>query len=176
MANHFDLSESWAVLERTPSVLRALLLGLPDAWLYCTEGEGTWSPRDVLAHLTDLEETDWLPRVRLICDSTEPATFAPNDRVRFRTSLEGQNVVDLCVLFAERRTRNLDELERYQLQSVDLSRTGRHPAFGEVTLAQLLAAWAVHDFTHIAQIVRTMAKRYEEAVGPWRDYLGVLNR
>jgi hypothetical protein len=114
--------------------------------------------------------------LRLIRESAEPQTFIPIDRVRFRISLEGQSVEQLCVLFAERRAKNLAELDRYQLQPEDFSRRARHPAFGEVTLEQLLAAWVVHDFTHIAQIIRTMAKRYTQAVGPWREYIGVLNR
>ena len=33
-----------------------------------------------------------------------------------------------------------------------------------------------HDGTHIAQIVRVMAKQYKEAVGPWAKYLSILHR
>ncbi len=50
-----------------------------------------------------------------------------------------------------------------------------HPEFGEVTAKQLLATWVVHDQTHVAQIARTLAWQYGEAVGPWRKYLSVLN-
>ena len=42
------------------------------------------------------------------------------------------------------------------------------------SLSQLLATWAGHDLTHVHQISRVMAHQYEEAVGPWRQYLGVL--
>jgi len=41
-------------------------------------------------------------------------------------------------------------------------------------LRQLLAAWVVHDLTHIHQISRVMAKQYNEAVGPWTQFMGVL--
>lgn len=53
---------------------------------------------------------------------------------------------------------------------------GRHPDFGEVSLQQLLATWAVHDLTHIRQIVTEMALRYSEAVGPWKQYLSILRQ
>jgi hypothetical protein len=53
---------------------------------------------------------------------------------------------------------------------------GEHPAFGTVTLRQLLATWVAHDLGHIAQIARVMAKQYRDAVGPWRQYLPVLDR
>jgi DNA-binding transcriptional ArsR family regulator len=33
-----------------------------------------------------------------------------------------------------------------------------------------------HDLNHLGQIVTTMAKQYDAAVGPWKAYLGVLTR
>jgi hypothetical protein len=45
-----------------------------------------------------------------------------------------------------------------------------------VDLRQLLATWVAHDLDHVVQIARVMAKRYTDDVGPWRAYLGVLNR
>lgn len=51
-----------------------------------------------------------------------------------------------------------------------------HPAFGPVTLRQLLATWVAHDLGHVAQIARVMAKQYRDAVGPWRAYLPVMDR
>lgn len=74
---------------------------------------------------------------------------------------------------------NADEgpssLDQLALKLADLNRKGTHPALGPVTLQQLLATWVVHDFTHLGQIVRVMARRYAQAVGPWTDYLGILS-
>ena len=80
-----------------------------------------------------------------------------------------------CALaFASTRQANLDELA-VLLGPGDLARRGVHPTFGEVTLAQLLATWVVHDLNHVNQIVKTMAKAYGEAVGPWRAFLPLLD-
>jgi hypothetical protein len=49
-----------------------------------------------------------------------------------------------------------------------------HPEFGEVSLRQLLSTWVVHDLTHVRQIATVMAKKYQTAVGPWREYLSIL--
>jgi len=57
-----------------------------------------------------------------------------------------------------------------------LDREGVHPAFGRVTLRQLLATWVCHDLAHLAQIARVMAKQYRDAVGPWKEYLAILDR
>jgi hypothetical protein len=57
-----------------------------------------------------------------------------------------------------------------------LAKRGVHPIFGEVTLKNLLATWAVHDMTHLHQISRVLGGQYREAVGPWEQYLSVLAR
>jgi hypothetical protein len=45
-----------------------------------------------------------------------------------------------------------------------------------VTLGALLCSWAVHDLGHLAQISRVLAKRWRDDVGPWREYLTILDR
>jgi len=73
------------------------------------------------------------------------------------------------------RSENLASLQSMNLQPEDWTRRGSHPELGVVTLAQLLATWAVHDLTHVHQLSRVMAHQYRDAVGPWSAYLGVLN-
>lgn len=172
----FDLKEARAVLERTPAALDGMLRGLPEAWSTCTEGPDTWSPRDVVAHLAELEDQDWMGRVRFLLEHGETRPFTPIERDAFLERFRGQNVAQLLGTFAARRRRNLGDLDELGLQPGDLARRGRHPDFGPVTLAQLLATWAVHDLAHVGQIVRVMAKRYDLAVGPWRTYLPILTR
>jgi hypothetical protein len=55
-----------------------------------------------------------------------------------------------------------------------LARCGTHPAFGRVTLSNLLATWAVHDLNHIHQITRVMARPYREAIGPWIQFMSMM--
>ena len=167
------LEEAVAILERTPAAVAALLDGLPETWLRATEGERTWSPYDVVGHLVHGERADWLGRARHIV-SGDQSPFTPFDRrAQFRES-EGKSLGELLSEFTELRGRNLAELLEMKLGEGDLARTGRHPDFGEVTLGQLLAAWVVHDLDHVAQIARTMAKVYTDAVGPWAAYLSIL--
>jgi hypothetical protein len=167
------LEEAVAVLERAPATVRALLDGVPETFVRATEGEGTWSPYDVVGHLVSGERTDWIERARHVL-SGDPRPFTPFDRAaQFRES-EGKTLQDLLSEFAGLRRRNVAELVEMKLGRDDLRRTGRHPDFGEVTLGQLLAAWVVHDLDHVAQIARTMAKVYTDAVGPWAAYLSIL--
>jgi hypothetical protein len=79
-------------------------------------------------------------------------------------------------LFARLRGESLAALRRLDLGPDQLAKRGTHPALGTVTLEQLLSTWVVHDLGHLAQIARVMAKQYREDVGPWREYLPVLDR
>jgi hypothetical protein len=168
--------EAFAVLERTPAALRGLLDGLPDAWLLSNEGPDTFSPRDVVGHLIHGEETDWVPRLRIILEHGEAVPFTPFDRFAFRTASVGKSTDALLERFAALRDENLRQLRTVTLDEAALARTGTHPALGRVTLAQLLAAWVVHDLGHLKQVARVMAGQYRDAVGPWREYLTILDR
>ena len=86
----------------------------------------------------------------------------------------GKTLAQLLDEFARARAKGLDELRGLQLTAQDLERRGRHPAFGAVTLSELLAAWAAHDLTHLHQISRIMAYQVREAAGPWVRFMGVM--
>ena len=168
------LEETVALLERSPEALNSLLRGLPERLLLGDEGEKTWTAREVVAHLIHTEQSNWIPRARMILESGEEQTFAPLDREAFRADSGNVSVETLLDEFARLRADNLKELQGLNLSPQSLERTGLHPAFGMVTLSQLLATWAAHDLTHLHQISRILAHQFRQAVGPWEVYLGVL--
>ena len=172
----FNLDDGLAVLERTPHALRAMLAGLPSTWIDATEGPETWSPYDVIGHLIHGERTDWIARAQIILAQGANRRFEPYDRfAQFRES-EGKPLGNLLDEFAELRARNVETVSGWKLSDAQLALEGEHPAFGPVTLRQLLATWVAHDLGHTAQIARVMAKQYREAVGPWRQYLSVMGK
>jgi hypothetical protein len=172
----FELAHATAVLARTPNVLRTLLDGLGDAWTAPNEGPDTWSPFDIVGHLLHAERTDWIPRAELILARDANRRFEPYDRFAQFTESAGRSLHDLLTDFATQRAANLATVRAWQLTDDQLSWEGEHPAFGAVSLRQLLATWVAHDLGHIAQVTRVMAKQYRNAVGPWRMYLPVLDR
>jgi DinB superfamily len=170
----FDLDLSIDVLARTPGTLKALLGGLAEPWVRGTEGPGTFSAFDVVGHLVDGEETDWIPRARIILAKGEDPRFDPYDRFRHRARNAGRSLASLLDELEGLRAANLTLLRSWRLSSADLDLPGTHPSLGRVTLRELLAAWVVHDLGHIAQISRVMAKQYGDQVGPWVPFLPVL--
>jgi hypothetical protein len=172
----FNLQHAIQIIERIPNVVDTLLRGLDDELIYKNEGGDTWSAYDIVGHFIEGEDTDWIPRMNIILSSSENKTFEPFDRFAQFEKSKGKSLNELLDEFKTKRKKSLEALTSANLQSQDLQSKGIHPAFGDVTLEQLLAAWAVHDLAHINQISRVLAKQYTDAVGPWKEYMNILNR
>jgi hypothetical protein len=168
------LDDCLPLLSRTPATLNALLRGLPDAWTTADEGPNTWSPYTVIGHLIHGEKTDWMRRLAIILEHGTDRPFDPFDReAQFRDS-QGKSLPALLDEFSALRRENLDRLRALNLQPAHLELQGTHPAFGPVTVRQLLATWTAHDLGHLVQVSRVMARRYRQEVGPWTEYLSVM--
>ena len=171
---NFTLNQSIEILESTPAVLETLLKNISDEWTSNNEGGDTWSVYDVIGHLIHGEKTDWMERAEIILSENEDKTFKKFDRFAQFEESKGKSLSQLLEEFKIVRKKNIQLILSKNIPTESLIRKGSHPAFGEVTLSQLLATWAVHDLNHLAQIARVMAKQYKEAVGPWEEYLRIL--
>ena len=171
----FQINDALPVLERTPSVVSLLVKDLPDPWIYQNEGPDTWNVFDIIGHYIHGEKTDWIPRMKIILGEGDKR-FVPFDRFAQFKDSKGKSLHQLLDEFGALRKQNIEELRSIVLDEATLEKKGIHPQFGEVSLRELLASWVVHDLTHINQIARVIAKQYEQAVGPWKAYMGILNR
>jgi len=171
----FVLADAIDFLARTPATLDALLSGLPLPWIAANEGGETWGAFDIVGHLIHGERTDWLPRAKIILEHGEARPFEPFDRLAQFEISTGRTMESLLDEFAGLRRRNLKELRALELTPADLDRVGRHPAFGPVTMRQLLATWTAHDLDHVMQIARVLGRQYSDEVGPWRAYLRIIS-
>lgn len=164
------------ILRRTPATLTALLRGLPEAWTKSAEGPDTWSAYDIVGHLLNGDETDWMERVHVILEHGEAQPFVAVNRTAMFEKYRDFTCDQLLAAFGQARASNLATLAELRITPEQLSLKGTHPALGTVTLSQLLATWVVHDLNHIGQIVEVMSRQYAEAVGPWSTYLAILTR
>jgi hypothetical protein len=173
---NFSFNKSIEILERTPKVLELMLENLSDEWTMNNEGADTWSPFDIVGHLLHGEQTDWMTRTKTILRDSEDKAFKPFDRFAQLEESKGKTINQLLKQFKQAREENLKILKALNISEKDLDKTGIHPKFGDVTLRQLLSTWTVHDISHIAQIARVMCKQYKDAVGPWTEYLSILQK
>ncbi|HNO89632.1 MAG TPA: DinB family protein [bacterium] len=157
-------------------ILTAWLDGLSPEWTSANEGPDTWSAYDIVGHLIHGEKTDWITRAEIILSDQPDKTFKPFDRFAQFEDSKNKTLRQLLTSFDELRAKNIKKLQSLNISEQNLNRTGIHPAFGTVTLVQLLSTWAVHDLDHISQIARVLAKRYKDDTGPWVAYLKILRQ
>lgn len=171
----FNIEQAIQILERTPFVIEALLKGLDDDWVMVNEGGETWSAFDIVGHYVHGEKTDWMARTQIILGDGDKQ-FKPFNRTAMFEESKGKTMEQLLGEFHVLRKENLAVLNGISFTDEMFDRTGIHPKFGDVTLRQLLSTWVVHDLTHLHQLSRVLAKQYQQEVGPWYEYLGVLNK
>jgi DinB superfamily len=171
----FNIQAAIKILERTPDVINTMVTDLPEEWVFSNEGGDSWSVFDIVGHYIHGEKTDWIPRMQIILSDNPNKQFVPFDRFAQFTDSKGRSLDQLLDEFKKLRLQNLEQLRSIKFSDELLQRTGIHPKFGTVTLKQLLSTWVVHDLNHIYQMSRVMAKQYKAAVGPWIEFLGVLN-
>ena len=171
----FDLEKSLEILERTPTVIKALLSAASKEWVMNNEGAETFSPYDVVGHLIQGEKTDWPERIKMILEFGTAKAFVPYDQFAMFTESAGKPITELLDAFEQLRKVNIEWLRSLNLSETDFSKKGTHPTFGEVTLQQLVSTWVVHDLTHLSQITRVMAKQYKEEIGPWVQFFRLMS-
>ena len=171
----FNLSQAIQLLRGTPYTLHALLGDLSSEWLHFQEDKEAWSPHTVVVHYVHNERTNWIPRARVVLSDEEDREFPPFRQLPENARLDSQPIGDLLAEFAELRDESISILSRFELKPNDYERQAVHPVLGTVNLRQLLATWVVHDLNHVHQIAKSLAKRYQDVVGPWRQNLGILD-
>jgi hypothetical protein len=176
----FNVARSIEILSATPGTLQSLLGNLSEEWTTSSGIEAKrkaeiWSPYDIIGHLLHADETDWIPRARIILGRGDDLTFVPFDRFAQFENSKGKSLAQLLDEFGRLRTENIGILRAWNLTDAQLDLEGVHPELSRVTLRQLLATWVVHDLNHVHQVATSIAKRYEAEVGPWKEYLSILS-
>lgn len=161
------------ILKNTPEVLSQTLYGMSPELLNANEGPNTWSPYQVVGHLIHGEKTDWVPRIKIILGEQSNKSFTPYDRFA-QNRFAQDSIATRLDQFKALRNENIRFLLALPLGPTDFLKTGQHPELGEVTLANLLSTWAVHDLSHIVQINRTLARQFKHQMGPWPAYFSLL--
>src|SRR5215204_6572335 len=117
---NFDILLATEVLSATPATLRALLRNLSDAWTVrgvdpepienpkSKIQNEVWAPFDIVGHLIHGEETDWIPRARIILEQGDNATFVPFDPFAQFENSKGKSLSQLLDQFAKLRSESID--------------------------------------------------------------------
>jgi hypothetical protein len=152
------------LLEATPGILRGLVTELTEEDMRWKPAPDRFSVAEVLAHLSHSEGHCYRMRLDRFMAESRPE-FAADDAQMYLDLYRDADPEDAFEHFEEQREMNVEYLRKLPGGAGD--RIAKHLEFGEITLAQMLNEWALHDLGHIRQIAElARARKYAAAAGP----------
>ena len=152
------------MLEATPGILRGLMSELTDEDARWKPAPDRFSVAEVLAHLAHSEGHCYRLRLDRLMSESLPE-FEPDEAQMYLDLYRDADPEDSFDDFEEQRDVNLDYLRDLPAGAGD--RLALHQEHGQITLAQMLHEWALHDLGHIRQIAELVrARKYLAGAGP----------
>ena len=153
MAAAEEIRATLAGLAAGPAALARIVYDMPPAALdFRDPVHGGWSPREIVAHLADLEfNLHWTARVARVLYEEAPVLCAPEPDWRaleHRHQYQDPKVALGAYTLA--RKHMVRELARQPATAWD--RVGVHPDSGPRTLLQFAQGFARHDRKHAARM------------------------
>jgi len=152
------------LLEATPAILRGLMSEI-------SEEDARWKPAperfsiaEVLSHLSHSEGHCYRARVdRFLVE--EMPEFEPDDAQMHLDAYKNADPEEDFAHFEDQRETNIELLRSLPAEAGN--RKALHREAGEITLAQMLHEWALHDIGHIRQVAELVrARKYLAGAGP----------
>jgi DinB superfamily len=160
-----------SVIGETPTVLRALLAGLPGEVLREPNDEG-WSLKDIVAHLYDVEGAAFGDRIQRML--TEDRPFIGSIDPPARLAAGGYASRELGELLDELQARRAENLSWLRgLTAQDLSRVGQHDEVGEISVLDIIHQWPAHDLSHLRQVALMLQAHFAPLMGGTRAFYDV---
>jgi hypothetical protein len=136
-----------------------------------SEDDARWKPAadrfsiaEVLAHLAHSEGYCYRARVDRFVAEERPE-FEPDDAQMHLERYKNADPEEDFAHFEEQRETNIEYLRGLPAEAA--GRKALHKEAGEITLAQMLHEWALHDLGHVRQIAELVrARKYLAGAGP----------
>ena len=152
------------LLEATPAILRGLLAGVSDADARWKPAPDRFSIAEVLAHLSHSDSQCYRPRVDRFLTEERPE-FEPDDAQMYLELYRNRDAREELARLEKQRKANVELLRGLPAHAG--ARKAWHRAAGEITLAQMLHEWALHDLGHVRQVAELVrARKYLAGAGP----------
>jgi DinB superfamily len=151
------------LLEATPGILRGLMTELNQDDVRWKPAPDRFSVAEVLAHLAHSESHCYRMRLDRFMAEVRPE-FEPDDAQMYLDLYRDADAGDAFDHLKEQRAKNVGFLRG--LPAGVGERVAWHKEYGEITLAQMLNEWALHDLGHIRQIAElARARKYKAGAG-----------
>jgi hypothetical protein len=141
-------------LGRAGHALDAAVADPPEAVLCRRPDEKNWAPNEIVCHLRDTEEFFML-RFQMLAAAHEPP-LAPADPERWAEDRQyiRNDAAEAARAFRRRREESLAHLRG--LSDAQWLRAGLHPAYGRMTVEDVVNLMVWHDVNHLDQLGRAL--------------------
>ena len=164
-----SVNEGLAIIARTPAVVQEVFTELSDSTL-AAGSAGVWGARQVLEHLIDVEGIAFRERIGRILSEDRPFIRSIDPPARLQEGgYAERSVQDLLRQFSELRRESVAWLRSVDTAAFD--REGEHDEAGTITAGQLIHYWAVHDLTHLRQLLAALQDRFLPHIGNMHLFL-----
>lgn len=139
--------------EKSPKLIAAAVLGLPDKTLRYKPAPDKWCILEILGHLADMEIVTGYRIRQMLAD--ENPTIAPIDQDAWARNLHylEEAPAELVASYALNRYNNLRLLRRISVAELD--KGAFHPELNrKLTVAEMVERISAHGPNHLAQIER----------------------
>lgn len=152
------------LLEATPAILRGLMSEISEEDARWKPARDRFSIAEVLSHLSHSEGHCYRSRVdRFLAE--EMPEFEPDDAQMHLDVYKNADPEEDFGHFEDQRETNIELLRSLPAEAGN--RKALHREAGEITLAQMLHEWALHDIGHIRQVAELVrARKYLAGAGP----------
>jgi DinB superfamily len=152
------------LLEATPAILRGLMSEISEEDARWKAAPDRFSIAEVLSHLSHSEGHCYRARIdRFLAE--EMPEFEPDDAQMHLDVYESADPEEDFAHFEDQRETNIELLRSLPAEAGN--RRALHREAGEITLAQMLHEWALHDIGHIRQVAELVrARKYLAGAGP----------
>ncbi|MBV9494808.1 MAG: DinB family protein [Acidobacteria bacterium] len=145
------LASAIDALASTPARVQAWTAGLSEEQLSFTPGPDTFSIRENVAHLRDIDMLGYEQRVaRTLAESHPSLPDINGSALAIELDYAHQPLTPALEAFAASRARSMTLLRA--ASEADLERTAHYEGTGEVTLRRILELWLEHDAEHLHDI------------------------
>lgn len=156
------------MLEATPAILRGLMSEISEEDAQWKPAQDRFSIAEVLSHLSHTEGHCYRLRLDRFLGEEMPELEPDDAQHHFERYRNGDPEEDFGH-FEEQRETNVEFLRGLPAEAA--ARRAKHLEAGEITLAQMLHEWALHDLGHIRQIAELVrARKYLAGAGPLGRY------
>lgn len=160
-------------LAATPDVFHALLAGVTHDQVYWKPTPDRFSMAELFEHLSHVEAHYFRSAIdRILAAGAAGIETYDQNAYYAAGTYSNRDAEESLAHWEDQREANVEFLR--SLDPVVLTRHARHPVVGEVTLANVLSEWALHDLGHVRQLAELVrAQVYYPEIGPFQAQYSV---